>query len=253
LDERAGPSEERNIRRKYEWKKGDTALFLAAEQGEKKSITALLQAGADPFIRNAENETPIHRLVCSLKILLERQSIPQSLKVRLRSQGISPKNGRNGLVQVGEYFATSLSAMLYHSSPGLVNAQDAEGRTPLMLLLTCGGQSDKVEAGALVPPATALLRGGADVSLVDANGQRVEEFIESKLVKKAYLNMIAQFTRHLKGAKRSSKAGSTGKKRRVDEEGIATGAAARGQDDQDGDGDTTAYYRTRSGRRLRRV
>lgn len=183
VDERAGPISE-IAAVGYSFKSGDTALFLAAENGEPKSITALLEAGADPYIKNEQGEMPIHRLISSLKRNLKRP-------------GISPHSGK-GNGQVGEYFASSLSAMLDHS-PGLVNSRDSKERTPLMLLFVAyDAQSETEDANALRPPAAVLLMGGADVSLVDTHGRTAEELIKSELVKKAFLRTIAEVRRHLK-------------------------------------------------------
>lgn len=166
------------------WRKGDTALFLAAARGNSRAIAALLRARANPYITNEEGDKAIHRLIRAL-----REEVLATFAPTERRQAISG--------EVGQCFAEGLSAMLKYC-PNLVDVTDASQRTALMLLVTPiqatatrnwprmnHAKVDVHHAAALQPVAEALLLNGADFSAV-------EQCIQSEAVDHAYKQAVKQ-------------------------------------------------------------
>jgi len=165
-------------------KNGDTALFLAAASGESKAIALLLKAGADPSLFNNAGDQPIHRAI-------------DFFRWDLGMQMVFPHPQKTRTVAIGKRFAAALRALLERRL-GLVDGRDSKGRTALMNVFW-RAPSDATDhqmacyAAALVPVEMTLLEMGANMSLSDADGTKIEDFIESEVLKKTHLKTVTKF------------------------------------------------------------
>ena len=135
-----------------------TPLHCAALSGNADVAAVLLEAGADPDARSGSGLTPLHnaasRSAETVSSLLDAGADPD---VR-DALGRTPLHWTVGDAEV--------IAMLITAGAD-ANAKDIDGRTPLHSMAQV---SEPEEESTVIPALRALLDGGADPSICDAEG-----------------------------------------------------------------------------------
>ena len=134
---------------------GNTPLHRAAKAGHADAVAVLLEAGADPNVRNNKIITPLHYAT--------EAGVNQAI-FALLSVGADPNvpdiNGNSALHQaVKQSNAEAVQALL--ASGSSLNAQNKNGQTPLHISARYG-RAEHMEI---------LLDYGADLSLTDRDGK----------------------------------------------------------------------------------
>ena len=159
-------------------KKGQVALHLALcnprllQTGEKASVEALLEAGADPNTKDAKDETAMNIVarMCDNEQQFSREAV--AIAKLLLSHGADPNAPATGAKLTPLHVAAErghlrLAELLLRRGAS-VNALDASGATPLLH----AARSLKSKM------AHMLLQHGADSHIADAAGKRPRDEVE---------------------------------------------------------------------------
>lgn len=133
--------------------KGDTALHIAVKKNNIEAVNLLLAKGADTWVRYADGNIPLHLAFegRTAGLLLENGADPNAQN----RQGGTPLH-----LSIGQCRLEVLDAILKYRANINFNMEDKDGRTPLLLAVSCGNR----------PCVEALLDAGADVNLCDKHG-----------------------------------------------------------------------------------
>lgn len=134
---------------------GTTALHLAVSQGNAEIVSLLLEAGANPNIRDEEKQTPL--------MMLYGENASEILDLLLRAGAkvnVKDTGGRTPLMIAAEEGNIEVIRTLL-SAGAKVNKRDNEGRTALMYAI----EEESLES------VRAILAAGADVRIRDEEGK----------------------------------------------------------------------------------
>ncbi|PKS09158.1 hypothetical protein jhhlp_003772 [Lomentospora prolificans] len=160
------PAELRKLR-KLEERRGQTALHLAAENGNSEIVKLLLEQGASPNVRNSRNQTPLHcaaydghdSIVAVLLIHTENNSGNQEVAESLHLETNGASKGNDTSTDIG--VSDENSVRLNPSDQAQLNIQDIDGQTPLHLAAQKGHKR----------VVDVLIRYKASLCAIDKNGQ----------------------------------------------------------------------------------
>ena len=133
-------------------------------------VDLLLKYGADINAVNNEGNTPI--LAASSTDILDNARIEKLFNIGV-DVNISNNKGENLLMLCfyypeDEFF--EYSALIKQSTIETINAQDINGRTPLMRAIIDAVENDNAEDAGVMEFIEELLNAGADINIVDNNG-----------------------------------------------------------------------------------
>lgn len=152
----------------------DANTPLHHRAGDPRIVKALLDLGADPALVNTENKS-------AAQLVLEANPSDGEVVIALTRAGADithpDKNGRNVVhyLVMGENIEAAAHALRH--APQTALARDADGKTPLTVLLEeCLGRAGMLEMPGLIDTGseamlTLLLGAGADPNVVVAGGR----------------------------------------------------------------------------------
>ncbi|KAK2731847.1 ankyrin repeat protein [Colletotrichum kahawae] len=137
--------------------RGWTALHLAAQSGSEATVTALLQAGANPSAATGDGVTPLHNAAAGGRVAATKLLLDAGADVGARN--IDDETP----LHVVAFFGNTQIAKLLVDSGADVSAKDCYGNTPLHI----------AASHELLDMIQVLLDAGADMNAVNNNGNPV--------------------------------------------------------------------------------
>jgi cytohesin len=131
------------------------ALHYAAGSGNPELVATLLEAGADPNLRDAEQGTPLHWAATDGNIEISRRLLRAGADINADT-----RRGNTALHRAAFHNRVDFVQLLLDERAN-PNARNADGQTPLHSAIGSGR----------IDTARLLMERGADITVQDANGQ----------------------------------------------------------------------------------
>ncbi|KAM0665340.1 hypothetical protein ACQRIU_005601 [Beauveria bassiana] len=139
--------------------RGLTALHYAVESGSRKSVKALIDAGANVSAQTSDGVAPLHTAAANGHYAIVQELIDAGANVSVRNE-----NGGTPLHAAAMFWQPKIAKLLLDAGAD-VKAKDHDGRSPLY---------EAVRAESLTV-AQLLLDAGADANATDSNGDTLLE------------------------------------------------------------------------------
>ena len=161
---------------------GLTPLHMAANDGQKADVVALLAAKADPKAPDTLGRTPLHSAASSGGPEIAKLLLARGADVKAKS-----KDGKTPLVAAVENNQTE-SARALLAAGSEVNAADASGGTPLIYAVL-NGNTDLVKALLAAKADVAALMSDGKTALMACAQVDNAEIVQALIAAKADLNV----------------------------------------------------------------